>query len=134
MALGAGLVSGCRSADRPAAGASLIGTSWLAQEIDGRPVLERINPTLTFESAQRIVGNTACNRYFGGLELGDGVVKLKPTGTTRMACPTPVMEQERAFLAALNATTTFRREGDTLRLLDGAGRVRVRFTPLAPAR
>jgi heat shock protein HslJ len=46
---------------------------------------------------------------------------------TRMACPSVVMDQETKFLAALEAVRKARREGDTLMLLDGDGRVRMRL-------
>ena len=104
------LAAGCRTAD-PAPAGSLVGTSWLAEEIDGRGVLEGAESTLVFDSAQRIAGQAACNRYFGTLELSDGTLRLKPAGTTRMACSPPIMEQEARFLTALSAATTaFRRE------------------------
>ncbi len=126
------LAAGCRTAD-PAPAGSLVGTSWLAEEIDGRTVLEKVESTLTFDSAQRIAGQAACNRYFGALELGDGTIRLKPAGTTRMACPPPIMEQESRFLTALGAATAFRRERGKLLLLDEGGRVRVRLAPRGPS-
>jgi heat shock protein HslJ len=55
---------------------------------------------------------------------------LKPAGTTRMACPEPVMEQEQRYLEALGAVTAYRSESATLSLLDAGGRVRVRLVPL----
>lgn len=125
------LAGGCRTAD-PSPGASLIGTAWRAEEIDGRAVLERVESSLTFDSAQRIVGQAACNRYFGTFELGEGRVRLKPAGSTRMACPPPVMEQESRFLSALGAVTGFRREAGKLLLLDDGGSVRLRLAPLGP--
>lgn len=122
---------GCRSADAPPP-ASLVGTAWRAEEIDGRAVLERVESSLTFDTAQRIVGQAACNRYFGTFELDEGRIRLKPAGTTRMACPPPVMEQESRFLAALGTVTGFRREASKLLLLDESGRVRMRLAPLGP--
>ncbi len=87
----AGLATGCRSTEPAVPAASLIGTSWLAEEIDEQRVLERVGSTLSFDSAQRISGQAACNRYFGALELGEGTIRLKPAGTTRMACAPAVM-------------------------------------------
>ena len=127
-----GLVLGCRSTKPAEPAASLIGTSWVAEEIDGRGVVERVESTVSFDTAERITGHTACNRYFGGLELDDRTIRLKPTATTRMACESAVMEQESRFLAGLAATRAFRREEDKLLLLDDGGRVRVRLAPRAP--
>jgi heat shock protein HslJ len=131
------LVAGCRSAGSapsgPSAG-SLVGTSWMAEEIDGQGVVDRVQSTLTFENLERISGSTACNRYFGSFELGGNTLRLKPAGTTRMACPPPVMEQETKFLTALGAVTAYRRDADRVLLVDDSGRVRVRLVPFAPAR
>jgi heat shock protein HslJ/uncharacterized membrane protein len=113
---------------------SLVGTSWTATDIDGRGVLDRARSTVTLDASQRLSGNAACNRYFGTYELGEGTLRLKPAGSTRMACEPPVMEQETRFLAALEAVTAFRREGTDLLLLDASGRVRVRLTPAGPDR
>ena len=49
-----------------------------------------------------------------GDRLGFGAV-----ATTMMACPEPLMSRERAFIEALEATTAFRIEGETLELLAG---------------
>ena len=130
----AGLATGCRSTESAAPAASLIGTSWLAEEIDEQRVLERIESTLSFDSAQRITGQAACNRYFGALELGEGTIRLKPAGTTRMACAPAVMDQESRFFAALGAVSAFRRGAGKLVLLDETGRVRVRLTAHGPSR
>jgi putative lipoprotein len=128
-----GLAAGCRSG-QPGAVPSLLGTSWRAEEIDGRAVPERPESTLAVDDARRITGHTACNRWFGEAEIGDGAIRLKPTGTTRMACPPAVMEQETRFLGALGAATAYRIENGTLLLLDDAGRVRARLTRHAPGR
>ncbi len=134
------VVVGCRSMEAPPAGpqptasaTSLVGTSWVAEDIDGRGVVERAQSTLTFAGPQQIAGRAACNQYFGSLELGNGTLRLKPAGTTRMACPPAVMEQEIRFLSALGAVAAFRFEGGKLLLLDDSGRVRVRLAPLPPA-
>ena len=133
-ALGLALVAfvGCRTtgSDAPTS-PPLAGTSWLAQEIDGRAVTGGVQSTLVFDAAQRISGRAACNQYFGTLERGEGgSLRLKPAGTTRMACPEPVMDQERRFLEALGAVTSYRSESGTLSLIDAGGRVRVRLVPL----
>jgi len=124
------LATGCRSAE-PARAPSLLGTFWLAEEIDGRNVIGGVDSTLAFDG-ERIAGQAGCNRYFGTLEFGPDTIRLKPSGTTRMACSPPVMEQESRFLAALGAATTFRRERGKLLLLEEGGGVRVRLAPLGP--
>ncbi len=134
-ALGLAMVlSGCSTAG-PAAptSPSLAGTSWVAEDIDGRGVLGGVQSTLVFDAAQRISGRAACNQYFGTVERGEGArLQLKPAGTTRMACPEPVMDQERRFLEMLGAITSYRSDSGALSLLDATGRVRIRLVTLPP--
>ena len=125
---------GCRSSQPTASAPPLAGTSWRAQEIDGRGVLAHVESTLTFDGTTRIAGQAACNRYFGAADIGDGTIRLKPAGMTRMACAPDVMEQEGRFLEALGGAKVFHREGDTLLLVDEGGRVRVRLSPAGPRR
>ena len=108
----------------------LEGTAWLAEDIDGAGIVDRILSTLAFAANRRIDGRAACNRYFGTFEQSGEMVQIRPAGLTRMACPPAVMDQERKFLVALEAVKRGRREGDTLVLLDGDGRVRMRLTAI----
>ena len=127
-------LGGCRTAGPGSeSGAGLAGTSWVAEDIDGRGVLGETQSTLVFDAAQRISGRAACNQYFGTVERGDGGrLLLKPSGTTRMACAEPVMDQERRFIDALGAITAYRRERSALLLLDSSGTVKIRLAPLPP--
>jgi heat shock protein HslJ len=129
------LALGCTSAAPTApagvALAPLEGTAWLAEDIDGGGVVDRVRSTLVFDAGQRVAGRAACNRYFGTYQQSGDVVEVKPGGTTRMACPPAVMDQEDRFLAALGAVRKARREGDKLMLLDGDGRVRMRLAPIS---
>jgi putative lipoprotein len=127
-------LGGCRTAEPSGqSGAALAGTSWIAEEIDGRPVLGGVPSTLLFDAAQRISGRAACNQYFGTVERGEGArLVLKPQGATRMACPQIVMDQERRFLEALSTITAYRRESHALLLMDGSGQVRIRLAPHTP--
>ena len=125
------LAIGCTGArptgPQPVALASLEGTSWRAEEIDGAGVVEGVQATLIFDAGQEVAGLAACNRYFGTYRQTDDTLEIKPGGTTRMACPLVVMDQETKFLTALGAVRKARREGDTLNLLDDDGRVRMRL-------
>ena len=127
-------LGGCRTAGPESEpGAALAGTSWVAEDIDGRAVLGGVQSTLVFDAAQRISGRAACNQYFGTVERGEGGrLLLKPAGTTRMACADPVMDQERRFLDTLATITTYRREANALLLQDSSSRIRIRLTALPP--
>ena len=128
------LATGCASASTtvPADFAlpPLEGTAWRAEDIDGAGVVDRVPSTLAFGANRRIDGRAACNRYFGTFEQSGETLQIRPVGLTRMACPPAVMDQEKKFLVALESVKRGRRDGDTLVLLDGDGRVRMRLTAI----
>lgn len=97
----------------------LTGTRWTVETMGGQTVLEPA-PTIEFAS-DRIAGTGGCNRYFGGYEADDSALRVREVGSTEMACAPEIMAREAAFFAALNATQSYRRLGDTLLLSDGAG-------------
>lgn len=105
----AALALGCASAP-PASSATqktvpgaqeLLGSEWELLDLGGAPVLEDSRPTLGFLDPGRIAGKASCNRYGGGVDLGDGTIKVGPLQTTRMACTPEIDAQERAYLLAL---------------------------------
>src|SRR5262245_8614886 len=108
--------------------ALLSGTSWVAEDIDGGGVLESTQSTLSFEGEERIVGSTGCNNYFAPIQLSGTTLRSGAIGSTRRACPPPVMSQERVFRGALAAVTAFRQDDRTLFLVDATDRVRLRLT------
>ena len=111
---------------------ALIGTSWLAQAIDGTAADPAVRSTVTFQREDQVIGSGGCNRYFGRLGLSGSTLSISGLGNTRMMCtPVPVMQQEQRFLEALQASVAWRREGDTLVLLDLAGRERLRLVRTA---
>ena len=80
-----------------------------------------------------------CNRHFGtyeiaagaagagGADAAAGTISITLVGSTRMACPEPVMQDEAEFLAILGRVQTFEIEGETLILGDGT-MPKARFT------
>lgn len=126
----------CRSAPPPPPpdrlADSLLDTAWAAQDIDERPVLAEPRSTLVIELSGRISGLAACNRYFGRIGVDAGSIAISQIGSTRMACAPPVMEQERRFLAALQAAASWERRGDVLLLFDTDQRPRIRLTRQGP--
>lgn len=83
---------------------SLEGTSWVLQEFgpDGSrtPVLPDTSVTLMFADG-RISGSANCNTYFADVTQSGSELNFGPIGSTRMACPEPIMQQENNFLAAM---------------------------------
>ncbi len=110
--------------------AALTGTYWRAVTIDGGPVASQPKPReahLVFTVGHRVSGSAGCNRISGTFtQTADGLC-FSQMISTKMACPPPLDAQERAFLAALNATAALQIAGNTLELKDATGKVRLRF-------
>ena len=79
----------------------------------------------------RLSGSGGCNRLLGKYELGVDTLKFAPSGTTMMACPEALMQQESDFVSALKMTTSYKVSGDTLELRNGE-RVLARFMAQTP--
>jgi len=79
--------------------------------------------TATFGQDGTVAGSAGCNTFRGSFTVEADALSFGPLATTRMACPAPILEQERQFLAALEATSLFAIEADqrlTLRDADGS--------------
>ena len=115
----------------PGPDAPLTGTYWRAVAIDGNPVApqpEKRQAHLLFNRAgSRVSGSTGCNRITGTFTDTAPGLCFSQMAATKMMCPPPVDAQERAFLAALNATAARQISGNVLELKDQEGRVRLRF-------
>jgi len=77
------------------------------------------------ERSQKVTGSGGCNRFNGSYQAQAGTLRFGPLATTRMACPH--MENETAFLRALDYTRAYRVHGRTLELLDDKGTTLVRL-------
>ena len=86
---------------------NLVGTSWLAEDIDGRGVVDNLQSTLRFDTDGRVSGMAGCNRYFGVATVDGGSISFGALGATRMACPPAIMDQEDRFLMALEKAKRF---------------------------
>ena len=64
----------------------------------------------------KLAGSAGCNRYSGSYKLDGDKLTIGQAASTMMACADPagVMEQESAYLAALESATTYTIDGDTL--------------------
>lgn len=113
---------------------TLAGTSWKATGINnGREALVSVvsgsEVTITFEEGGRANGSSGCNRFMTSWEADGNNVKIGPAAGTRMMCEDPkVMEQESAFLKALETVATKEMEGDRLTLRDANGAMAATFT------
>jgi putative lipoprotein len=118
------------SAPVPAlAQSDLTGSTWLAEDIMGAGVIDRVQSTLQPLADGRVAGSSGCNRFTGKGTLSGGKVEIGLLATTRMACPPAVMNQEDKFLKALAASRRYEIGPEGLmRFFDDAGAVTVRFS------
>ena len=126
------LAAACSSTTTPAGKApvKLGGTAWLAEDIDGKGVVDRVQSTIEFVDDQRAAGSLACNRYTTTYSADATGLRFGTIGATRRMCPPALMEQESRFSAALEGTRGLRFESNgALLLLDADGRVRARLMP-----
>ena len=80
---------------------SLTGAEWVIEDIAGRGVIDDSHASLEFLPEDRLAGSTSCNRLIGSYTLKVDTLSVKPTGTTMMACPPALMDQERRLLDLL---------------------------------
>lgn len=102
-----------------AGGAELTGSRWHVTWIGPESVPEEAGIWVEFAVDGGINGHAGCNTFFGSLQQTEGGIEVGSLGSTRMACPEPIMSREAAFLSALQLVRVFEVGGDRLRLMDG---------------
>ena len=105
----------------------LYGHTWVAEEVDGQPVADGIEPSLIVAADGKVSGNAGCNGYFGSVIVDGEAISFGNLGATQKACPEPAMSQEHRLLKALDSTRGYRLVNGALVLLDGAGAPLARF-------
>jgi putative lipoprotein len=107
----------------------LVGGTWVAEYIDEAGVIDDAQSTVVFGNDGRISGRGGCNSYGGTVDLKGAQIIVGELMSTKMACAPAVMDQETRFMAALQATRTYRMdEGNKLVLSDATGKPRLRFS------
>ena len=99
----------------------LLDVLWTVTSIGGEPVLPQTEVTFSIAADLRAGGSGGCNNYFTEASLAAPPLTFGPIAGTRMACDPAVMAQEERFFAALEATSGYDLDGDTLKLVDAAG-------------
>ncbi|MEX1108170.1 MAG: META domain-containing protein [Dongiaceae bacterium] len=117
-------VEGGRVATDPAA---VYEVSWVLEDIEGIGPIEGTDVSLRFNPLGTLSGHAGCNRVSGNAELGDGVVKIGPLASTKMACADPITDQELRFLDALTRAQVWRLDGGLLYLDAADGAPLLRF-------
>ena len=105
-------------------------TYWKLVHLGNEPVVGptgRREPHLRLvPEGMRVQGFGGCNRFFGGYELEAQKLRFLKMGMTRMACPDG-MDQEQAFLKALESTVGWNIRGERLELYGAGGELLARF-------
>jgi heat shock protein HslJ len=114
------------------AASRLAGTSWQLATLDGHPALTDGTAWIRFDKGGRFSGSPGCNSLGGTWKSSGSNISFSEISTTLIGCPDAVAEQEAAFNAALEATTSYAIEGATLTLKDGRGVPRMTFDLLMP--
>lgn len=107
---------------------SLAGTSWRVTGINnGRDAVVGVHSegsvTMTFANDGTVSGRGGCNRYSATYRHEGASLRFTSPAATRRLCPEEgIMEQERAFLAAMEKVSTLSLDGPRLdlRMPDGA--------------
>ncbi|MFN2165550.1 MAG: META domain-containing protein, partial [Anaerolineae bacterium] len=106
----------------PGEDSALQSTRWVLASLSGEPPLAGRAPSAEF-AADQISGSAGCNTYFGTYEVSDGEITIGDLAVTEMWCMEPegLMDQEAAFLQALNTAASYRLDAGQLELYDNAG-------------
>ncbi|MCL4857844.1 MAG: META domain-containing protein [Caldilineaceae bacterium] len=88
------------------------------------------NISIDFGPDGQLNGNSGCNTFLGSYQVDGNNVIISAPGASSLLCPEPegAMEQETAFLNALQSSATYRITGDTLELVTAAGQIAVLAT------
>jgi heat shock protein HslJ len=122
------ILSACSAAE-----ISLDGSSWTLksyQDSNGETVnvLPRSTTTALFQ-ADQVTGIAGCNNYNASYQATRNKLSFGPVATTRKACNTPsgIMQQENAFLAALDSTVSYKLSINSLEMIDSKGKTLLMF-------
>jgi len=121
--------------ERAGAAADLFGTEWALRSLMGEDLIEGTEITLRFEE-EYLTGHMGCNGYGGGRDSGaydvadDGTLKVsQPLAVTVQLCSGPegIMEQEAAYISALQSAAAYRVTDDRLEIADANGETLLAF-------
>jgi heat shock protein HslJ len=114
--------------------ASLDATSWSLEsyrnaEGEMQEALPESVVTADFQATQ-VSGMAGCNNYNGSYQSSGNSLEFGEIARTRQFCSTPlgIMEQENAYLQALQSVAEFDISGNTLEMSDDRGDVLLVFT------
>ena len=80
---------------------------WRVEDIAGAGVIDNSPATLRFDANGRLSGNASCNRLIASYTVEGSKLTISPAGTTMMACPPALMDQERKLVELLGTVTRY---------------------------
>jgi heat shock protein HslJ len=106
---------------------ALEGTNWLLESYAGADgqataALADVQVTALFADG-RVGGSGGCNNYGGPYTVDGSGLTVGPLASTMMACMGPVMDQETAYLSALQSAASYAVVDGKLQISDAAGQV-----------
>ena len=114
-----------------AAEPTLVNTVWVLVSYgsadDPTPSQPQVVTTAIFSLDGTVSGTAGCNQYTAGYSAEDGQMSVDLPAATLMECPTG-MEQERAYLAALESAESYRIVGGILEITYANGAAVLRFS------
>lgn len=116
-------------------------TEWILEDLNGTGVIDNLQTTIMFEAGgDRINGNGGCNRYFSGIDFDEEgatatsqTVDLGVVGSTMMACPEAIMDQEGRYFQSLQTAQRIELDGPYLYIYSEGQEQPMRFTQLTAA-
>lgn len=94
-------------------------TYWKLVELEGEPTIvlpnQREAHFVLVPDEHRVRGSGGCNQLHGTYETEGDCLSFGPLATTRKMCA-GIMEQEQAFFKALDATTRYQIDGESMDL------------------
>ena len=108
----------------------LNGTSWELASLHGKDPIPETRITIEF-AEDEVSGSGGCNHYGGAYIVSGDSLTFSDLFWTEMGCMEPpgILEQEMAFLAALQEARSYSFESDLLEIYDEGGDPLLVFTP-----
>ena len=105
----------------------LLDITWEATAIGDTPVPPGVDITLLIEGDMRAGGSGGCNSFFSQATLTEDSFSLGEVARTQRSCFYDRNMLEQSYFDALKAAVSWLMEGDTLTLLDSAGKPAITF-------
>ena len=90
--------------------------------------------TAVFADDGSLTGSAGCNNYTTSYTADAGDIQIEPAASTKKLCSEPegIMEQEAAYLSALDAAVTYGFNGPTMSMSDSEGKTLITFARAQP--